>query len=165
LPKVDPLPGFDLYEVLGLSPAATRAECDAAWRSAVRAAHPDRARGVAVGEATDRTARLNIAREWLTNPVKRARYDALRLPSSGVNVPPIDPVGAWPTAPERQRRAWSAPLSQVPVAVALAVATVTLVLGIGSNVVTIVAFDLSLVALLYYGLYALVGVVYRRLRS
>jgi hypothetical protein len=51
------------------------------------------------------------------------------------------------------------------VAVALIAMAMAILLGIGSNVVTIVVFDLAAVTLAYYGLLALVGTVYRRSRD
>lgn len=162
MPPLDPVPEFDLYGELGVSPEASLGELEVAWRAAVRAAHPDVARAADVGSATERTARLNIARGWLTDPVERARYDALRLPRSNVTFQPVDPLSHRPATPESSSARWTI-LGQVPVLVAVLIATITVIVGIGSNVVTIVAFDLSLVTILFYGLYACVGVVYRRL--
>ena len=85
------------------------ATIERAWRAGVRSVHPDRAR---IGEeraATQRTARLNIAREWLMDPSKRARYDELRRPSPKVEIPYIDPLGAWPERPRTRARAAGEP--------------------------------------------------------
>ena len=67
----------DHYAYLGISPTATRAEIDAAYRSRMRAVHPDAA-------ATDPTdaqrrhlasVRLNEIVGTLRDPAKRAAYD------------------------------------------------------------------------------------------
>ena len=70
------IPDFDLYAVLGVAPDADDEAIRAAHREGVRLAHPDVAPG---GDATDDLAkRLNVARDWLTDPVRRARYDESR---------------------------------------------------------------------------------------
>lgn len=131
---------------------------------AVRSVHPDRVDSVHEREATDRTARLNIARKWLTDPGKRVRYDELRRPGKAFTIPVVDPVGAWPRRRTEPADRWRSFIAQVPVAVALVVISLTLLIGVGSNLVTIVAFDLSAVTVAYYGLYAFVGAALRRSR-
>ena len=75
-----PVPGFDLYRVLGVRPDATHQEiieAVAAMDGRLRtAAARDR------GGATARLKRLNIARHWLTDPGRRRAYDAA-VASSG----------------------------------------------------------------------------------
>lgn len=155
-----PLPAFDLYLELGVAPDADAAAIERAWRLRVRSAHPDRA-GSEERAATEQTARLNVAREWLIDPVRRAQYDQLRRPGPRAVIPDIDPLGAWPARTRSRSSSWRTFVTQAPVLVALLIVAVTVIVGIGSNVVTIVAFDLSLVTLAWYGLYALVGVAYR----
>ncbi len=68
----DEIPGFDLYAELEVSERASVETIQAAYRSLQLRNHPDR-----VGpDAGDRAVRLNIARDWLTDPTRRARYDA-----------------------------------------------------------------------------------------
>ncbi|HEY8168871.1 MAG: J domain-containing protein [Candidatus Limnocylindrales bacterium] len=71
------LPDFDLYATLGLEPGADAAAVRVAYREAVRTAHPDVA-GDATGTGDEATKRLNIARDWLTDPGRRQRYDEAR---------------------------------------------------------------------------------------
>lgn len=168
MPPLDPIPEFDLYAELKVAPFADADAIERAWRAGVRSVHPDRAQSGNERAATARTARLNIAREWLMDPSKRARYDLLRRPGPRIELPDIDPLGSWPTRPRRRPPHWLTILSQV-VLVSVVIVTVTLLLGPGSNVVTIVAFLLSAVIVvfggLYVGVWVLVGAVYRRLND
>src|SRR5512144_1626547 len=67
------IPDFDLYEALGVSVDADTTTIRAAHREAVRRAHPDAA---SEGDSDDAEAkRLNVARDWLVAPARRARYD------------------------------------------------------------------------------------------
>ena len=73
----DPLPPFDLYRELEVDPTASSETIGAAYRSLARRFHPD------AGAPLDaRMRRLNLAHEWLMDPVRRARYDAATLGSS-----------------------------------------------------------------------------------
>lgn len=65
------LPDFDLYRELEVDSEATTETIDAAWRSLVKRHHPD----LHSDAGAERTGRLNIAHEWLTDPVRRAQYD------------------------------------------------------------------------------------------
>jgi curved DNA-binding protein CbpA len=70
------IPDFDLYAALGVAPGADAEAIRAAHREAVRRAHPD---VVLDGDAGDEAAkRLNVARDWLIDPARRARYDESR---------------------------------------------------------------------------------------
>ncbi len=102
----DRVPEFDLYAELEVSPSASAATIEAAYRSLVKVHHPDVApngHGRAGGGAIDgdRIKRLNLAREWLTDPARRRRYDIAtgtpRTDASGVtrSAPPSE------MAPER----------------------------------------------------------------
>ncbi len=66
------IPRFDLYEELEVSRQATSSVIEAAYRVLVKRHHPD----VATQDDGDQIKRLNVAREWLISPGKRARYDA-----------------------------------------------------------------------------------------
>jgi len=64
------LPRFDLYGELEVSPFASVGTIEAAFRALVKQHHPD----VSSGDES-RMTRLNLAREWLTDPELRGRYD------------------------------------------------------------------------------------------
>ena len=70
----EPLPPFDLYGELEVSPLASVGAIEAAYRSLVKRHHPD----VAGSADDERIKRLNLAREWLTDRDRRSRYDASR---------------------------------------------------------------------------------------
>lgn len=65
----------DLYEVLQISPRATPEVVQAAYRALARAYHPDVS---SVADAETRTRRLNAAHFILSDPGRRASYDAIR---------------------------------------------------------------------------------------
>lgn len=62
-------PGFDPYEVLGVSLDADVVVIQLAYRARVRAAHPD----IAGAAGLEQTKRLNVARDWLLDPALRAQ--------------------------------------------------------------------------------------------
>jgi curved DNA-binding protein CbpA len=164
VPPLDPIPQFDLYAELDVAPSADALVIERAWRAGVRSVHPDRAGAGHERVATQRTARLNIARDWLLDPAKRARYDELRRPAPRaptVEVPYIDPLGAWPARPRARarRRERSAMLSRRLIAVGLVTMAIALVVGIQANPLSSVAFGLSLVTVIWFGWFALVGVL------
>ena len=125
---MEPVPTFDLYAELEVSPSATTPTIDAAWKSLMKRNHPD----VGGARAAERTVRLNIAHDWLTDPVRRARYDEElrarnrdvgRDPGAGrVAAPPARPATTRPTVakPVRARpssspnRAWQRQAHAVP---------------------------------------------------
>jgi hypothetical protein len=75
---LEPVPAFDLYAELEVSTSATTPTIDAAWKSLMKRNHPD----IGGPRASVRTVRLNIAHDWLADPVRRTRYDeALRARS------------------------------------------------------------------------------------
>jgi DnaJ-like protein len=161
VPPLDPIPEFDLYAELAIEPGADALAVERAWRARVRSVHPDRASVGKEREATQRTARLNIAREWLMDPSRRARYDEVHRPVRKVEIPYIDPLGAWParSVARARRRERSAMLSRRLVVVALVTMAIAVTVGIGSNPLTDIGFGLSLVTLMWFGWFALVGVV------
>ncbi len=65
------IPPFDLYEELEVSRQATPSVIEAAHRALVKRHHPD----VSTSADLEKITRLNIARDWLLDPVRRARYD------------------------------------------------------------------------------------------
>jgi len=165
---LDPIPEFDLYAELSIPPDADPRAIERAWRAGVRSVHPDRAGGIDERAATTRTARLNIAREWLMDPAKRARYDLLRRPGPTIDLPHIDPLGSWPVRARPRRPYWLTTMMRI-ITVGLVLVTVTLGLGISTNAGTVFLFALGMAAVLFFGTWALVwvvvGFVYRRLNN
>jgi hypothetical protein len=72
------IPRFDLYEELEVSRLASEEVIEAAYRSLVKVHHPD----VSSTDDVERIKRLNLAREWLKDPVRRRRYDAATSPNA-----------------------------------------------------------------------------------
>jgi hypothetical protein len=62
------------YDLLGVSPDATVDEIEAAYREEIKQVHPDVSDDV---DASERAARLNKAKDVLTEEDERARYDRL----------------------------------------------------------------------------------------
>lgn len=164
----DPIPEFDLYAELGVAYDADMLAIERAWRAGVRSVHPDRALSGDERAATTRTARLNIARDWLMDPTKRARYDLLRRPGPTVVLPEVDPLGPWPVRQRPPRSYFLTAVMQI-VVTSFVILTISMALGIGSNVLTALAFGISLVIFVFFGLCALVwvlvGVLVRRFNS
>lgn len=82
------VPRFDLYAELEVSRSAARETIEAAHRAMAKRHHPDVAvaTGVAANaeDAEARIKRINVARDWLLDPERRARYDrALRRREGG----------------------------------------------------------------------------------
>jgi hypothetical protein len=71
----EPIPDFDLYGTLGVPRGTPPNAVVAAYRGLIRRAHPDVS---SEPGSSDRSKRLNIARDWLIDPVRRARYNAAR---------------------------------------------------------------------------------------
>ena len=72
------VPEDDLYARLELPVDASAEAVEIAWRALLRQHHPD----VAGGDrdaALERTKRINVAHDWLSDPELRARYDRERL--------------------------------------------------------------------------------------
>lgn len=85
---MDEIPGFDLYRTLKVTRDAPNEVIAAAHRTLVRGQHPDVRPGP---RAIEETKRLNIARDWLTDPSRRARYDLARA-----HRPVPQPARRWP---------------------------------------------------------------------
>jgi hypothetical protein len=155
VPPAEPLPDFDLYAELGLESRATPEDVSRAYRAAIRRFHPD----VAGDTAVNRASRLNVARDWLGDPGRRALYDAVHAPRLRADLPDLDPLGAWP---ERSHLGQAPPNVAPPIAsIALAVVVWMLVIGVGSSYVTVAVFILGLVLLVFFGLLAIAG-LFRR---
>jgi len=76
-------PGGDLYAELGVAPTATSNEIAAAFRALARELHPDANPGANPGDtpAAERFKRVSMAYGELSDPVRRARYDASSSPA------------------------------------------------------------------------------------
>lgn len=70
----------DLYEILGVRPAATAAEIKARYRKLMREVHPDA--NARDPHATRKAARINRAYETLGDAAKRREYDLSRRPAA-----------------------------------------------------------------------------------
>jgi hypothetical protein len=75
------VPEDDLYARLELPIDASAEAVEIAWRSLLRRHHPDVAGGdgFAANDALERTKRINVAHDWLSDPDLRARYDRERV--------------------------------------------------------------------------------------
>jgi hypothetical protein len=65
---------YSLYDVLNVSPGATPAALEAAYRALMKKHHPDRA-GAKSPQAGTRAAEINAAFSILRDPGRRAEYD------------------------------------------------------------------------------------------
>lgn len=79
----------DHYDILQLRPDATAAAVRAAYRALAQRNHPDK-HPSDPQRAAERMQRLNAAYEVLSDPVRRAAYDAQRAPAADVLQPPAD---------------------------------------------------------------------------
>jgi molecular chaperone DnaJ len=84
------MPGpFDYYMVLGVGPTATGEEIRRAYKTRMRATHPDLATDPRdQARRTRQATRINAANDVLSDPVQRAAYDATRATHRPV---PIEP--------------------------------------------------------------------------
>lgn len=161
------LPTFDCYRVLGVPVTATLAEIEAAFRAAAKRDHPDLHEDAA--GATLRMQRLNVARAWLTDADRRARYDDARgvrgargvrpageAPGGGgrVDLQDIDPLGPWPDTLVPERRGSQA--GPVMASVALMVLITMVFVGSGSLITAAIAVG-ALVVLLFGVLLTILG--------
>ena len=91
---------LDPYDVLGVVPTASDDELRAAWRSAVRALHPDtRADDVPPAEADAALRLVNDAWSVLSDPDRRRAYDAgLKVAQVNALVPAAHPLNAMKAA-------------------------------------------------------------------
>jgi curved DNA-binding protein CbpA len=90
MPPRQPIPDDDLYRRLGVPSDAGIEAIEVAWRALLRRHHPD----VAGPESTDLARRINVARDWLSDPALRARYDRERGLRHAVG-PRGDGAGRW----------------------------------------------------------------------
>jgi hypothetical protein len=92
---VSEAPGFDPYAVLGVAFDADPVVVQLAYRARIRAAHPD----VAGAAGLEQAKRLNVARDWLLDPARRANL----APSWNVPQQPQARAG------DTKRPLWGAP--------------------------------------------------------
>src|SRR5438477_4017711 len=97
-------PGHDLYEVLGVSRAATTAELRRAYRRLALQHHPDRA-GPKSGPLF---ARIAEAYRMLSDPTARTAYDAHRFERTGSFAQTTDDLYADGRGWSVGRNGWSA---------------------------------------------------------
>ena len=107
MPPRQTLPTDDLYGRLEIDVDASPEVIELAWRSLLRRHHPD----IAGPSGLEQSKRLNVAHDWLSDPVLRARYDrerglrtsvrdtAGREPRRGDRVVPPRPVTHRPIDP------------------------------------------------------------------
>jgi hypothetical protein len=74
MPPRPPIPSEDLYARLGIPRDASPEAVDLAWRGLLRKHHPD----VAGPDALELAKRINVAHDWLSDPVLRRHYDLER---------------------------------------------------------------------------------------
>src|SRR5438132_12518634 len=88
------------YEVLELPPSASSAEIKKAWIELVQVWHPDRFHHSSNlhRKAETRTQMINQAYQTLSDPVARARYDAIRQ-KAAASKPPSRPSPPPPPQP------------------------------------------------------------------
>jgi hypothetical protein len=76
MPPRPMLPRDDLYRRLELPVDCSPEAIEVAWRALLKRHHPD----VAGAHADDVAKRINVAHDWLSDPVLRERYDRERHP-------------------------------------------------------------------------------------
>lgn len=74
MPPRPTLPADDLYLSLEIAVDASPEVVEVAWRSLLRQHHPD----IAGLSGLERSKRINVAHDWLSDPILRARYDRER---------------------------------------------------------------------------------------
>ena len=68
----------DLYRILQVDPSAESETIEVAYKALAKKYHPDRNPSL---DATQKTQRLNHARDVLLNPSQRVEYDHKRRPA------------------------------------------------------------------------------------
>ncbi len=143
------LPAFDCYGAIGVEVTASLVEIEAAFRAAAKREHPD-LRADAT-DATLRMQRLNVARAWLTDPERRARYDAARgvrpIGGTPVDLPAIDPLGPWLTTDLPERHGTMAG----PTIASIALMVLITMIFIGSGSLIAAAIAVAAIVVLLFG--------------
>jgi curved DNA-binding protein len=104
---MEPFPKFDLYLELEVAPTASQETIEAAFRSLAKRYHPDVAANAS--EAAAKMKRLNVARDVLADPNRRAEYDRHRAVGEAARPGSPKPPGdtsraAPPRGAQRTRR-------------------------------------------------------------
>lgn len=100
------LPADDLYARLEVPSNASPEAIEIAWRALLRVHHPD-----VVGEGgLERAKRINVAHDWLSDPILRARYDRERGLGGGGTTPR---GGGW-RDPHTDRTGAARPITREP---------------------------------------------------
>jgi len=100
------IPTDDLYARLELPHSAEPEAVEIAWRALLKRHHPD----VAGAASLQLAKQINVAHDWLSDPVLRARYDQARRPARSAGTAPSRTT-AW--APATQRAARRPPVRRV----------------------------------------------------
>lgn len=111
MPPRPTVPTDDLYARLGVPLDASPEAIELAWRGLLRKHHPD----VAGPDALELAKRINVAHDWLSDPVLRRSYDEDRA-GVGRSRRRGDDRAATTAAPSRPRRAARPPTSEERVA-------------------------------------------------
>ncbi|MBI2860224.1 MAG: DnaJ domain-containing protein [Chloroflexi bacterium] len=90
-------PSPDYYRILQVHPSAEKGVIDAAYRKLAAQYHPDVSYA---SDASERMKQLNLAYEVLSDPVRRAAYDASRSYAPR-NSPPSHAARSRPSSPWR----------------------------------------------------------------
>jgi curved DNA-binding protein CbpA len=125
--------GPDYYEVLGIRRDASLAALKQAYRDLVRRYHPDAAGNTA--EARAQFERLQEAYEILSNPDKRAKYDAT-LPPRKYPAQELDAEGLWREATDllfERSDSFSSLLQTMRLAVPIALEGNMLIVGVAGK--------------------------------
>lgn len=107
MPPRPTIPADDLYARLEIPVSAGPEVIEVAWRSLLRQHHPD----IAGDAGLERSKRINVAHDWLSDPELRARYDHARglrrsvRDTGGRDVRGDDGRGATAPTPIRRRPA------------------------------------------------------------
>ena len=88
----------DYYGILQVHPRAEKEVIDAVYRRLASKYHPDVSQ---VSDAAERMKQINIAYEVLSNPARRAAYDASRNATPSPDTPPHAP-----SRPRYPSKAW-----------------------------------------------------------
>jgi preprotein translocase subunit Sec63 len=126
----------DLYEVLGVTPAATAEEIGAAFRTHAKRLHPDRNPGDA--RAVEQFKDLTLAYQTLIRPGARAAYDRRHRPARVTPaVPPVVSRGPLFRTSGRARAAVVAGIAFLVLGVALAAVLFAVDTGDAGETVTL----------------------------
>jgi hypothetical protein len=127
-----PSPDFDAYAVLGVARNATADQIKAAYRDLAAKYHPDHHQGNPLEDlAAAKLADINRAYEILSDPQRRAAYDASPLARPRPVGSPLDP-----TASGRMRKRWLGLLGLLlllPLLIRLVVFIVRMLVRVGSE--------------------------------